>query len=33
VTIWLTAVLVVCLLNIGVMLVGARRARSRKRIA
>jgi hypothetical protein len=33
VPILLTAALVVCLLNIAVMLVGARRARSRKRVA
>ena len=32
-TIWLAALLIICLLNIAVMLVGARRARSRKRIA
>jgi hypothetical protein len=32
-TIWLTALLIICLFNIAVMLIGARRARSRKRIA
>jgi hypothetical protein len=32
-TIWLTALLIICVLNIAVMLIGARRARSRKRIA
>jgi hypothetical protein len=32
-TIWLTALLIICLLNVFVMLIGARRARSRKRVA
>ena len=32
-TIWLTALLIICVLNIAVMLIGARRARHRKRIA
>jgi hypothetical protein len=32
-TIWLTALLIICVLNIAVMLIGARRARSRKRTA
>jgi hypothetical protein len=30
-TIWLTALLIICVLNVAVMLVGARRARSRSK--